>query len=268
MLRYRPAMFGLEARDTEVLEILDGNVAAFEARRPAGAPTTLADAQQMIVDTIERMEILTRGHLATADAVLNTAAARAGGARPARILEVATGNGWLLTNMAARAERRGIAVELTGSDLNPDLVSATRLRLERAGLPIEMIRADATDLSDLGEATFDVAVMSLALHHLPASIVSAALVELDRVSGGGMMIIDTRRSLLSLVGMAPLAFVMAPNGGGRFALHDTVATVRRSYTEAELRTLLDDVGLGDRYQVGQLPVRNPQRMVISAIRPR
>lgn len=260
-------MFGLEVRDAEVMEILDGNAAAFEARRPAGSATTLADAQQMIVDTIERMEVLTRGHHAMADAVLDVAAGRADSGRPARVLEVATGNGWLLTNVAARAERRGIAVELTGSDLNPDLVSTTQLRLERDGLPIEMIRADATDLSDLGDGSFDAAVMSLALHHLPASIVSAALVEMDRVSGGGMMIIDIRRSLLALV-LAPLSLVTAPNGGGRYALHDTVATVRRSYTEPELRALLDDVGLGDGYRVGPLPVLHPQRMLVSAIRPR
>lgn len=266
--RYRPAMFGLSVRNTEVSEILDGNVAAFEERRRAGSQVTLADAQQMIVDTIETAETLTLGHLAVADAVLGVAASRVDGGRPARIMEVATGNGWLLTNVAARADRRGIAVELTGSDLNPDLVSATKLRLERDGLPIEMICADATDLSDLADGTFDIAVMSLALHHLPASIVSDALLELDRVSGGGMVIIDIRRSALSLIGLAPLAFIMAPTGGAQFALHDTVATVRRSYTMPELRALLADVDLGDRYKVGPLPVCHPQRMFTSVIRPR
>lgn len=260
-------MFWLTTRDSEVSEILDGNTAAFEQRRQPGSATTLADAQQMIVDTIESMETITLGHLAMADAVLNVARHVVDGRRPVRILEVATGNGWLLGNVAARADRRGIAVELTGSDLNADLVSETRDRFERDGLPIEMVVADATDLSDMGEGTFDLAVMSLALHHLPASIASAALVELDRVSGGAMMIIDIRRSLLSL-GLAPLAFVMAPIGGARFALHDTVATIRRSYTVPELRVLLDDVGLGDRYRVGPLPVCHPQRMVINAIRPR
>jgi len=261
-------MLGMRARNTGLSEILDGNVEAFEERRRPGSSTTLADAQQMIVDTIETMETVTLGHLAMADAVLNVAVSKAGEGRPVRILEVASGNGWLLTNIAARAEARGITVELTGSDINPDLVATTKLRLERDGLPIEMVCADASDLSDIADGAFDIAVMCLALHHLPASIASDALVEMDRVSGGGMMIIDVRRSPLSLFGLPPFAFAMAPAGAARFALHDTVTTVRRSYTIPELRALLDGVGLRDRYRAGPLPGLHPQRMVISAIRPR
>ncbi len=261
-------MLGLAARDVDISEILDGNVAAFEQCRPSGSQLTLADAQQMIVDTIERMERVTLGHLAIADALLDIARRQAGEQRPVRILEVASGNGWLLNHLAHRARRRGLEVELTGSDLNPDLVANTSDRFERDGVPATMRVADATDLSDMADGSFDAAVMSLALHHLPSSIVTAALKELDRVSGGGMAIVDIRRSPLSLLGLPPLALAAAPSGGRRFALHDTVATVRRSYTVPELRALLTDAGLRSGYRAGFLPVWHPQRMFISAIWPR
>ena len=57
-------------RDRELTEILDGNVAAFERYRIPGTSVPLVGAQQMIVDTIERMERVSLGHTAVADAIL------------------------------------------------------------------------------------------------------------------------------------------------------------------------------------------------------
>ena len=55
-------MVGLSGRNLTVSEILDGNVSALERWQPPCTTVPMADAQQMIVDTIERMERLTLGH--------------------------------------------------------------------------------------------------------------------------------------------------------------------------------------------------------------
>lgn len=261
-------MFGLRDRNLAVSEILDGNVDALNRWQPPCSTMAMADAQRMIVDTIERMERVTLGHRVHADIVLNAALHRAGADRPVRILEVATGNGWLIGHVAERAERLGVEVELTGSDINPELVASMRQRFAEHGVTAKCLTADAAALTDMDDGDYHVAVMSMSLHHLPTSVVVSALRELDRVSDGGMIVMDVRRNLIGLGGLPPLAFLVAPARGRAFAVHDTVTSVRRAYTVGELRGLLDQAKLSHRYRVGSLPGWNPQRLVAVVIRPR
>ena len=255
-------------RDRELSEILDGNVAAFERNRIRGTSVPLAGAQQMIVDTIERMERVSFGHTAVADAILDLAVSRAGARRPVRVLEVAAGNGWLTANLAGRAVRRGLEVDLTATDINVDLVDSMRERFEMDGVRATARQADVSNLSEMGDGEVHVAVMSMCLHHLPAEIITASIRELHRVSAGGMVIHDLRRSLVSLLGLPPLAVAVALMGGQGFALHDTAVSVRRAYTAGELEALLTEAGLGASYRVGRLPSRHPERWVTATVWPR
>lgn len=261
-------MAGMRHRNVLVSEILDGNTDALGRWQPPWTTVPMADAQHMIVSTIERMERLTGGNRLLAGLVLNLALRHAGADRPVRILEVATGSGWLVRNLVEVAERSGIDVELTASDINPDLVDSMRQRFAIDGTPITCTTADAAALDDMAKGDFHAAVMSMSLHHLPTMVVVAALRELDRVSDGGMIIIDIRRNLIGLGSLPPLAFLVAPTRGRAFAVHDTVTSIRRAYTIPELRSLLAEAGLGDRYRVGPLPGLNPQRLVAAAIMPR
>ena len=255
-------------RDRELTEILDGNVAAFERYRIPGTSVPLVGAQQMIVDTIERMERVSLGHTAVADAILDLAASRAGARRPVRVLEVAAGNGWLTANMAGRAVRRGLEVDLTATDINIDLVDSMRERFEIDGVRASVHPADVSNLSEMGDGEVHVAVMLMCLHPLPPEIITASMRELHRVSAGGMVIHDLRRSLVSLLGLPPLAMVVAPLHGQGFALHDTAVSVRRAYTPGELEGLLNEAGLGASYHVGRLPTRHPERWVTATVWPR
>jgi len=255
-------------RDTLTTEITDGNVDAFERLRKPGSDLTLADAQQLIVDTIERMERTTFGHIAVADALLRIARARAGRGRPVQILEVAAGSGWLLCNLWKRARRHGIDVAITGSDLNADLVASMQRRVSAEAVPAEVRVANASEMRDVPDGVYDLAVMAFTLHHFPTDDASRALRELDRVSSGGMVVLDPMRRWLALAVMPLMATVLAPSAARRFAFHDALATVRRSYTRAELRQLVKACDLDGRYRVGALPTLHPERFIAQAIWPR
>lgn len=261
-------MIGLRHRNVIVSEILDGNEGALRRWQPPGPTVPMADAQRMIVATIERMESLTGGDRLLANVVVDAALRRARADRPVKILEVATGTGWLVRNIALTAARSAVDVELTASDVNPDLVESMGRRLSADGVSATCRTADAADLADMATGEYHAAVMSMSLHHLPPSVVVAALRELDRVSDGGMVIIDITRNLFGLGALPPLAFLVAPMRGRAFAVHDTLTSIRRAYTEVELRSLLRVAGLDGRYHVGPLPGVNPQRLVTSAITPR
>lgn len=257
----------MRQRDAVITEILDGNVDAFERLVPRGSHLTLADAQQLVVDTIERMERVTLSHVAIAKMLLGIACERAGAERPIRVLEVASGSGWLLTNLWRCAGRSGIDIELSGSDLNGDLVASMQRRLAEDHVPAAVRVANACDLTDVTAGAYHVAVMTNTLHHFPESDVPAALNELDRVSGGGMVIIDPARRLLGLAVVPALATLLARRGGRRFARHDAIATVRRAYGTSELRRMVDGAGLGDRYRVGPMPTWHPERLIVHAVWP-
>lgn len=261
-------MIGIRRRNMVVSEILDGNTDALVRWQPPWTTVPMAEAQRMIVSTIERMEHLTGGNGLLAGVVLDSALRRAAADRPVRILEVATGSGWLIRNLADLAERSGVDVDLTASDVNPDLVEAVRQRFLDDEVPAACTTADAADLDGMEQGEFHAAVMSMSLHHLPHGVAVAALRELDRVSDGGMVVIDIRRNVFGLGSLPPLALLLAPMSGRAFAVHDTVTSIRRAYTIPELRALLGEAGLADRYEVGPLPGLNPQRLVAAAVTPR
>ncbi len=250
-----------------VTEILDGNLAAFERLRPTISDLTLADAQQLIVDTIERMERATCGNVATADAMLRIARGVVGPDRPISLLEVASGNGWLLQNLWERAAHHRIAIELTGSDLNIALTQSMQRRFAAQRIPASVRVLDACAMHEVTDGQYDIALMNFTLHHVPPQSVSAVLNELDRVSNGGMIVVDTSRNRFARAVVPILATLVAPRSGRRFARHDSIATILRSYTKTELGQLLTVAGIGDRYRVGGLPTWHPQRLVANAIVP-
>ena len=79
-----------------------------------------------------------------------------------RLLDVGFGDGDMLRAIAAWADRRGIAAELTGIDLNPRSKSAA----EAKPSPSAPIRDLAGDYADLAGAGFDCIVSSLVAHHM------------------------------------------------------------------------------------------------------
>jgi hypothetical protein len=89
---------------------------------------------------------------------------------------------------------------------------------------------------------------------------------MDRVSGGGMALVDIDRSPLALGAARILPSILVPSSRPWLA-HDGVTSVRRAYTRPELSLILDCAGVISRYHVYRLPVIHPGRLIINAIYP-
>jgi ubiquinone/menaquinone biosynthesis C-methylase UbiE len=109
----------------------------------------------------------------------------AGAPAGAAILDIGTGPGVLLVELATRRAD----LQLTGVDLSPDMVHAAKRNLDRFGGRATAHVGDVADLP-FPDRSFDLIVSSLSLHHWDDP--AAAVPELDRIlrPGGQLAIYD------------------------------------------------------------------------------
>lgn len=101
------------------------------------------------------------------------------------VLEVGCGPGRLLTAMA----KRGVARDLVGIDLSPHLLERAGKRL--GGKQARVVHANGLAIP-ADDGSFDVAVASHYIGHLPPLLRSAAVLEMARVvrPGGHIVVVD------------------------------------------------------------------------------
>ena len=121
-----------------------------------------------------------------------------------RVLEVGCGTG----EVAQRARARvGPAGQVAGIDPSADMIAVAQRKAARAGLDIDY-RVAAIEALPFPEASFDVVLSSLMMHHLPDDVKAAGLAEVRRVlrPGGRLVIVDFQRpgGWLSRLGMRVL----------------------------------------------------------------
>jgi ubiquinone/menaquinone biosynthesis C-methylase UbiE len=113
--------------------------------------------------------------------VYEAAIGRARPGRGRRILDVCTGTG----EVARRCARLG--TDVTAVDLTPAMLA--RAITKARGLPVRFALMDARHLG-FADRTFDVTVVSLALHDMPRRVRPLVLREAARVSREGVVILD------------------------------------------------------------------------------
>ncbi len=110
------------------------------------------------------------------------AAVRAAGAAPGRrILDVCTGTG----EIAIRCARRG--ADVTAIDMTPSMMD--RARAKARDLPVRFARMDARRLA-FADRSFDVALLSFALHDMPRKVRVEVLREASRVAREALVVLD------------------------------------------------------------------------------
>jgi ubiquinone/menaquinone biosynthesis C-methylase UbiE len=103
------------------------------------------------------------------------------------VIDVGCGTGGLLAEVARRYPR----VRATGVDADPGILAIAARRLARwdSRISLHVVRAESLPFPD---AAFDVAVSTLAFHHLPTPAKHAALGEIRRVlrASGRLLLAD------------------------------------------------------------------------------
>lgn len=192
-------------------------------------------------------EVMKRVRVYDAVAPLLGEAVRASGAT--RILDLCSGGGGPWQSLARALARRGVAVELTLSDLTPNVAALDRLAAELPGARVERMPVDARRVPASLEGF---RTLFTAFHHFEPEQASAILRDAARGEGIGVFEV-TQRHPLALVGILPsplfvwlLTPLMRPFRWSRLlftylvplipllVLFDGVASVLRSYTVDEL----------------------------------
>jgi demethylmenaquinone methyltransferase/2-methoxy-6-polyprenyl-1,4-benzoquinol methylase/phosphoethanolamine N-methyltransferase len=118
------------------------------------------------------------------------------------VLDVGCGTG----EIAMRAKvRTGPTGSVAGIDPAAEMIAMARQKAARAGLEIDY-RVAAAEALPFADATFDVAVSSLMMHHLPEDLKPRALAEIGRVlnPGGHLVVVDFQRPSSRLGRLAPV----------------------------------------------------------------
>ena len=105
-----------------------------------------------------------------------------------RVLEVGCGTGEIALRAKTRTGPRG---SVAGIDPSPEMIAVARQKAARANLDVDY-RVASVEALPFADATFDVVLSSLMMHHLPEEMKPRALAEIRRVlkPGGRLLIVD------------------------------------------------------------------------------
>ena len=151
---------------------------------------------------------------------------------PVHIVDVGSGGGDLLRQIAGWARRRGIAVQLTGIDLNPYAARAAAESTPKE-LGIAWVTGDA--LVYQPETPVDIVVSSLMAHHLEDEEIIALLRWMEATAQLGWFINDLERSAWSCRMFGWLGGMVEWH---RFVQHDGPVSFRRAFREQDWVRLL------------------------------
>lgn len=152
--------------------------------------------------------------------------------RPLRVLDIGSGRGDMLRRIARWGAARGVALELTGVDLNPFSVRAAA-EATPAALPVRWLVQDALSLP--AEPRFDAIISSLTAHHMDDTQVAALLGWMDRTALLGWAVSDLHRHPLPyrLFALGSRLLRMHP-----FVVHDGPVSIRRAFRRDDWSRLL------------------------------
>ena len=145
------------------------------------------------------------------------------------ILEVASGEGFILKTLREEFAATGIDLQITLLDRVPAHFSANGASPKIAGDALALPFADAA---------FDVVSCSLFVHHLEPDLAITFAREALRVARRAVLVHDLIRSPLHLV----MAYAGVPFYRSRITRNDAPASVRQAYTVMEMEDFFKQAG--------------------------
>lgn len=158
--------------------------------------------------------------------------------RPVAILDLAAGSADIPINVVRWARQEGREVEITATDYSADILAIAFRRVARYP-NIRLQQCDARDVP-FADASFDIVLCSLALHHFAPPDAVKVLAEMGRVSRVGFIVNDLARSRPGYIGAWLVGHLATRN---RITRHDAPLSALRAYTPDELRMLLKMAGV-------------------------
>jgi ubiquinone/menaquinone biosynthesis C-methylase UbiE len=150
------------------------------------------------------------------------------------LLDIGTGGGDIPAALAGWLAQRGVALSTHGVDMRDEILAVAR---ERLGDDVTPGRGERLPFES---GRFDVAHLSLVVHHLEPGAVRQALAEAARVSRLGVIVNDLDRTWRSWLGAWLLSRTATRN---RYTRHDAPLSVRRAYHVQEVADLAEAAGL-------------------------
>lgn len=169
-----------------------------------------------------------------------------GGART--LLDIATGSADVPLAIHGMATAQGHTLEMTVSDVRPEMRDLAARNAEAAGVPLRVIALDAVRESPPG--LFDIITASLFTHHLTEDEVVGLLDRLSRAARCGLVVSDLARSRANLA-MVSLASRVVTRS--RVVHTDAALSVRAAFTTEEFMGLARRAGLHER---GEMTIRS------------
>ncbi len=196
-------------------------------------PCSYEEFRACLVDLgqLNRLTLSYRPTLAFLDSIVATS----GRPEPLRIVDVGSGGGDMLRRVERWAERRGVAVTLTGIDLNPHAVRAAQ-EFTPAASKITWLTGDAFTYTE----PVDVVMSSLFTHHLEEGEVVRFLAWSEAAARRGWFVNDLCREEVPFRLFGLLAKTMRWH---RFVQHDGPVSFRRSFREEDWVRMLLAVGI-------------------------
>lgn len=168
------------------------------------------------------------GGIATVERMIDLVVQTTGN-RSLSILEVASGEGYILKTLQGRYSTRGLTLKIT-------LLDRVQAHFpENGALP--RVSGDALSLP-FRDGSFDLVSSSLFIHHLAPEQVVAFNREALRVARHGVMVHDLIRSRLHLA----TAYAGSPLYRSRLTRNDAPASVKQAYTLREMEQLVEQAG--------------------------
>ena len=179
---------------------------------------------------------------------------------PLHILDVACGYGDGLRRIEQWAKLRGIAVELTGLDMNPD-ATAIAAEASPAARKIQWVCADIFAYAP--PRPVHLVVSSLFTHHLAEEDIVRFLQWMEQHAGFGWLINDLSRAAIPYHFFRVFAKVASLHP---FVQHDGPVSIARSFVPEDWRRMCAAAGLGDHDILIQSFV--PARLCVSRRKPK
>ena len=157
--------------------------------------------------------------------------------RPLVVVDVGSGYGGMLRAIDAWAQRRGVAVDLTGIDLNPWSEASAR-QATPPGRPITWLTADLFDYQPY--YPIDLVVSSQFTHHLGDDLLVRFIAWMESTAGLGWFVSDLHRHWLPYHFFKNWSWLM---GWHRFVQHDGPVSIASAFTSADWRRLIARAGV-------------------------